>query len=108
MATRRNFLRAGAVGGSGLVLASKFGFVQRALTQAVPGGSIEPTAIRRFVTPLYIPSVMPPTSTAAGVDYYEVAARQISQQILPAGMPATTVWAYGSVNHQGTFHTPAP
>jgi len=96
------------VGGSGLVLASKFGFVQRALTQAVPGGSIEPTAIRRFVTPLYIPSVMPPTSTAAGVDYYEVAARQISQQILPAGMPATTVWAYGSGNHQGTFHTPAP
>src|ERR1700750_2346397 len=105
MATRREFLRAGALGGSGLFLVSKFGFVQRALAQSVTGGSIDPTAIRRFVTPLYIPSAMPPTSTAPGVDYYEVAARQITQQILPAGMPSTRVWAYGSINHAGTFHT---
>ena len=30
-------------------------------------------------------------------DYYEISMRQISQQILPAGMPATTVWGYGAV-----------
>ena len=29
------------------------------------------------------------------VDYYEISMRQFAQQILPAGMPATTVWGYG-------------
>jgi FtsP/CotA-like multicopper oxidase with cupredoxin domain len=46
---------------------------------------------------------MPPT----GRDYYEIAVRQFTQQILPAGMPATTVWGYGSVNHPGSFNYPA-
>src|SRR4051812_45697276 len=108
MATRRDFLKAGTIGGSGLYLASKFGFIQRAFTQAVPGGNLDPYAIPRFVTPLFVPPAMPPTSTAGAVDYYEVAARQIRQQILPGGMPNTTVWAYGSINHAGTFHSPAP
>jgi len=74
----------------------------------VPGGSIDPYVIPRFVTPLYVPSAMPPTSTAGAVDYYEVAMRQIKQQILPSTLPDTSVWAYGSVNHAGTFHSPAP
>ena len=30
-------------------------------------------------------------------DYYEISMKQFSQQILPAGMPATTVWGYGAV-----------
>ena len=30
-------------------------------------------------------------------DYYEISMRQFKQQILPAGMPATTVWGYGAV-----------
>lgn len=108
MATRRDFLKAGTLSGTGLYLASKFGFIQRAYTQAVPGGSIDPYAVPRFVTPLRVPSTMPRTSSVGGVDYYEVAARQVRQQILPAGFPDTTVWAYGSVNHTGTFHSPAP
>ena len=29
------------------------------------------------------------------VDYYEIAMKQFSQQILPAGLPTTTVWGYG-------------
>jgi FtsP/CotA-like multicopper oxidase with cupredoxin domain len=29
------------------------------------------------------------------IDYYEIAMRQFTQQILPAGLPATTVWGYG-------------
>jgi FtsP/CotA-like multicopper oxidase with cupredoxin domain len=41
------------------------------------------------------------------VDYYEIAVRQFSQQILPADLPATTVWGYGSVNHPDTFNYPA-
>jgi hypothetical protein len=30
-------------------------------------------------------------------DYYEISMRQISQQILPAGFPETTVWGYGAI-----------
>ena len=30
-------------------------------------------------------------------DYYEISVRQLTQQILPAGMPPTTVWGYGAV-----------
>ena len=108
MSTRRDFLKAGALTGSGLYLASKSGFIRRALAQVVPGGSLDPYAIPRFVTPLHMLSAMPPTSAADAIDYYEVAARQISQQILPSSFPGTPVWAYGSVNHPGTFHAPAP
>lgn len=108
MSSRRSFLRGGAVTGAGLYLASKFGFIARASAQSVPGGSLDPYGIPRFVTPLHVPSTMPPTSTAGDVDYYEVAARQVRQQVLPAAFPSTPVWAYGSVNHSGTFHSPAP
>jgi hypothetical protein len=51
---------------------------------------------------------MPRTSTAGAIDYYEVAARQVRQQILPSGLPDSTLWSYGSINHAGTFHSPAP
>ena len=30
-------------------------------------------------------------------DYYEISMKQITQQILPAGLPTTTVWGYGAV-----------
>ena len=30
-------------------------------------------------------------------DYYEISLKQFAQQILPVGMPATTVWGYGAV-----------
>ena len=108
MATRRDFLKAGAFAGSGLYLTSKFGIIQRAYAEAVPGGSLDPLAIPRFETPLYIPPAMPPTSSMHSLDYFEIGARQFKQQILPTGFPTTSVWGYGSVNHSGTFHSPAP
>jgi FtsP/CotA-like multicopper oxidase with cupredoxin domain len=36
------------------------------------------------------------------IDYYEISVRQFLQQILPASMPKTTVWGYGSVNGDGS------
>ena len=56
----------------------------------------------RFVTPLLIPPVMPPAGKIVqtggkNADYYEISVRQFTQQILPAGFPATTVWGYGAV-----------
>lgn len=72
----------------------------------IPGGSLPPTNIPKYQTPLVIPPAMPKTATLpAGkrtVDYYEIAARQFQQQILPPGLPVTTVWSYGSVQHPGT------
>ena len=34
-------------------------------------------------------------------DYYEISMRQITQQILPAGLPPTTVWGYGAITGSG-------
>jgi FtsP/CotA-like multicopper oxidase with cupredoxin domain len=34
-------------------------------------------------------------------DYYEISMKQITQQILPAGLPPTTVWGYGAVTGTG-------
>ena len=52
-------------------------------------------------TPMLIPPVMPRAGTISQrggkpVDYYEISMRQFAQQILPAGLPATTVWGYGA------------
>src|SRR5512132_3195195 len=68
----------------------------------VPGGTLDPTGVPKFQTPLLIPPVMPraDTLTQRGgkpVDYYEISVRQLEEQILPAGLPATTVWGYGAV-----------
>jgi spore coat protein A, manganese oxidase len=73
---------------------------------------LDPTSIDKFVTSLIIPPAMPRTSRLRrgkrrDVDYYEIAVRQFDQQILPPGMPETTVWSYGSKNHPGSFNYPA-
>lgn len=77
--------------------------------QALPGGTLDPTTITKYVTPLVIPPEMPVTSILLdGTKYYEISVRQFTQQILPAGMPRTTVWSYGSeTNLQGTLNYPA-
>ncbi|WP_372875388.1 multicopper oxidase family protein [Pseudomonas sp.] len=59
-----------------------------------------------FQTPLLIPPVMPRAAKfnrLAGkqVDYYEISVKQFAQQILPAGLPATTVWGYGALSANG-------
>ncbi len=89
-----------------------------ALAAAVPGGTVDPTAIPKYVTPLVIPPVMPAsTASPAPAANYDIAVRQFKQQILPGGVfgttpltnpstvvgapatvgpfPPTTVWSYG-------------
>ena len=79
----------------------------------LPGGTLDPLTIPKYVTPLLIPPPMPKTSSAGNLDYYEIAVRQFEQQILPPAdifnspLPPTTVWSYGSANHPGTFNYPA-
>ena len=105
MISRRQFLRAGGVAGAGLLIPWKGGL--RPVFAAMPGGSLDPTSITKYQTPLIIPPAMPKTGKIGAADYYEIAVRQFQQQILPSGLPKTTVWSYGSVNHPATFNYPA-
>jgi bilirubin oxidase len=107
MITRRQFLKAGAYAGGSLMLL-RGGALRRAWA-ALPGGTLDPATIQKFVTPLVVPPVMPPTTSlqAGAVDYYQIAVRQFRQQILPPGMPASTVWGYGRVGKAATFNYPA-
>jgi len=111
MITRRRFLKLGVLSGVGVFLYSKLGFLARAFA-AIPGGTLDPRTISKYQMPLIIPPAMPRTGKikvkgGKYVDYYEIAVRQFQQQILPTGMPQTTVWSYGSVNYPGTFNYPA-
>ncbi|HEX9717374.1 MAG TPA: bilirubin oxidase, partial [Actinomycetota bacterium] len=107
MVTRREFLKAGAVAGGSVFLVGARGVTLRAAA-AIPGGTLDPTTIPKYVMPLVIPPVMPGAPVKdRSIDYYEIAVRQFVQQILPPGMPATTVWGYGSVPDPGTFNYPA-
>jgi FtsP/CotA-like multicopper oxidase with cupredoxin domain len=98
--SRRMFIRAVGGAGAGFVLFAYLpGGAIRALAQ-IPGGTLDPSAVPMFQTPILIPPVMPRAAviTSPGgkpVDYYEISVRQFRQQILPAGLPATTVWGYG-------------
>ena len=105
MVTRRNFLA--YTGGTALTL---FAYDKYGISQALarlPGGTLNPLTVTKFATPLLVPPAMPRAGTirqASGknIDYYEISVKQFSQQILPAGLPATTVWGYGAVSAEFT------
>ncbi|HKY12899.1 MAG TPA: hypothetical protein VJL85_06135, partial [Gaiellaceae bacterium] len=110
--TRGQLLKYGAAGGAVLFLPLRVRLPQ-ALAQ-VPGGTLPPGSIPKYVTPLVIPPAMPltakvPVRGGKSVEYYEIAVRQFPQHVLPEnmGLDPTTVWSYGSVNHAGSFNYPA-
>lgn len=105
--TRRQFFAYSAGGALSLYVGSRAGLLSppRAYAQ-IPGGSLTPGDVSKFRTPLLIPPVMPKAGTinqknGKMVDYYEISMKQFPQQILPAGMPPTTVWGYGAVAAAG-------
>jgi spore coat protein A len=98
--SRRLFLALTGAGTLGLFLRGPGGS-QLVHAEALPGGTLEPTHVPKFVTPLLIPPVMPRAGAfrergGKNGDYYEISVKQFRQQILPAGLPATTVWGYGA------------
>jgi spore coat protein A, manganese oxidase len=100
--SRRAFIAAAGGTGLGFVLYALLPGGTRVALADVPGGTLPLTSVPKFQTPLLIPPVMPKAGTIVAkagknVDYYEISMRQISQQILPAGLPATSVWGYGAV-----------
>jgi FtsP/CotA-like multicopper oxidase with cupredoxin domain len=106
--SRRDFLRIAGGGGAGLFFVGQIGgqlFKLPVAAAQIPGGTLDPRLVPKYVTPMLIPPVMPRarTITMPGgkpADYYEISMRQFSQQILPAGLPATTVWGYGAKTAQ--------
>ena len=104
--SRRTFIKAVGGAGVGFVLYAYLpGGGTRALAQ-IPGGTLMPSSVPKYQTPLLIPPVMPRAGTITmpggkPADYYEISMRQFEQQILPVGLPATTVWGYGAVTAQG-------
>jgi len=88
----------------------------------LPGGSLDPYQIPKYVDPLVIPPEMPDAgfiSEPGGkrARYYEIEVVQFEQRILPSKgmsgrrgrtpMPKTTVWSYAAVGHPETRHYPA-
>ena len=105
MISRRDFLKLSAAGTLSLFVTSHGKFLLKAQAQ-IPGGTLDPLSVPKYVTPLLVPPVMPRAETirlpgGKPADYYEISMKQISQQILPNGLPATTVWGYGAVAGSG-------
>ena len=117
MLSRRDFLKLSATSLGGLIVISGCAPEVTILKkQNYPGapvagssqGMLEPTDIPMYVSDLFIPPAMPrSTAPNPDLDYYEITLRQFSQQVLPDGLPATTVWGYGSVNRPESFSYPA-
>ncbi len=110
MIRRRDLLKLGATAGICAALPIKWRLPKA--YAAIPGGSLLPTSIPKYQTPLVIPPAMPGTF-GRNEDKYMIAVRQFQQYILPQnwsqsqGISATSVWSYGSINHAGTFNYPA-
>jgi spore coat protein A len=112
MVTRRTFLKVSAIAAAGMAMRWKWD-VRRAFAQ-IPGGTLAPGDVNKFVLPLVKPPAMPLSNGSnKNKDKYKIAVRQFSQRILSPPHPETTVWSYGSrdfpgtVAEGGTFNYPA-
>lgn len=92
MYTRRELLKAGAMGGAALILPWK-GLVRGAAAQT--GGSISGSSLLPYIDPLPLPRVLRPVAFDNGVAQYRVGMSQFSQQ-LHQQLPPTTLWGYAN------------
>ncbi len=100
--SRRTFVAWVGGASAGLYLFGRFPGTSAPVALAqIPAPTLDPLEIDKFVTPMLIPPVMPKADTivrrGVTIDYYEISMKQFAQQILPTGLPATTVWGYGAV-----------
>jgi spore coat protein A len=94
--------------GAGYLLQSELGNSgSKMRIQAIPGGTLIPDSVDKYVLPLIKPPAMPPSSSNKNKDKYKIAVRQFTQRILSPPWPETTVWSYGSIDNPGTFNYPA-
>jgi FtsP/CotA-like multicopper oxidase with cupredoxin domain len=89
--------------------------VDRAAAAPLPGGSLDPLKVPKYVTPMPIPAEMPAKGIdpATGTRQYDIEVVQFRQQILPkrasdgSTLPPTPVWSYGAVGRPETRSYPA-
>jgi bilirubin oxidase len=75
-----------------------------AFAKALPGGSLDPNKIPKYVQQVVKPGVMPKvTQPNPTLDYYEIVETQFRQQVLPSPFPKTTVWGYGPRGQHGAW-----
>lgn len=98
--SRRELLKATGAFSAAYWLGPKLIFGRNAYAQ-IPGGTLDPLSVNKFVEPLVKPPVMP-GSFKKNKAKYKIAVRQFQQQILPSSLPSTTVWSYGAVDYPGT------
>lgn len=104
MLTRREFLKLSGATGTAAYLNTRFGLIRKAFAQ-IPGGTLVPGDVDKYVLPLVKPPAMP-GKFSRRKDKYKIAVRQFDQRILSPPHPVTTVWSYGSVRHPGTTVDP--
>ena len=101
--SRRTFVAWVGGAGAGFYLFGRLpGLSAPTALAQLPVVTLDPAVVPKFATSMLIPPVMPRASTVRQpggkpLDYYEISMQQIQQQILPAGLPKTTVWGYGAV-----------
>src|SRR5207248_878506 len=59
MVTRRQVIQAGTVGGAALLVPAAFIARQQAFADPVPGGTLDPTKVPKYVLPLFVLPAMP-------------------------------------------------
>jgi len=105
MLSRRDFFKVSAAGLAALYVSTRTGSLRHVFAR-IPGGTLDPTKIPKFQTPLLIPPVMPKAATVKSavsgknVDFYEISMKQFEEQILPPPLPKTPVWGYGAVKSE--------
>jgi bilirubin oxidase len=109
MVNRRQVLKASTVTGAAMLVPASLVVRLRAGAAAapVPGGTLDPNNVPKYVSPLFVLPAMPRAGTASGVDVYQIGAQQFRQQILPPGFPTTNVFGFGSGTDSSTFHYPS-
>jgi bilirubin oxidase len=107
MVTRRQFVKTGTVAGAALLVPAALVSRRPVAATIVAGGTLDPTTVPKYVSPLFVLPAMARSAGPSGLDYYQIAARQFSQQILPVNFPQTQVFGYGSLDDDpSSFHYP--
>jgi FtsP/CotA-like multicopper oxidase with cupredoxin domain len=108
--TRRQFAKLTAMAGGAMMVPWRFKLGRA----QIPGGTLDPYSVGKYVLPLVKPPAMPLSKGSnKNKDKYNIAVRQFQQRILSPPHPVTTVWSYGSVDFPdtvaqgGTFNYPA-